>query len=106
MSEVNNALPKWLAVSLESATVTLSVPSEINGVKADRITMRSPTVRDERTARKVAGNDDAQYEMELIASLAQCGVNDLEALQRRDYTRLQVAFLRLEDVDGVDPRAS
>lgn len=62
-------LPAWLTVTPESAAITLSRPSEINGVNVDRLTLRSPTVREVRAANATSGGDDELREMHLFASL-------------------------------------
>lgn len=41
-------LPSWLTITSDSAVVILSKPSEINSVTVDRLTLRSPTVREVR----------------------------------------------------------
>lgn len=93
--------PKWLDLTLERATIQLSVPAMVNDVRVDSLTMRSPTVKDQLDCRQVAGDDDARYELQMFCSLTEVRNKDLEALQTRDYRRLQAAFLRLEDMDGL-----
>ncbi|MCF5056834.1 phage tail assembly protein [Pseudomonas proteolytica] len=94
-------LPAWLVVTADSATVTLSRPSEINSVVVDRLTLRSPTVREVRAANATAGGDDEAREMHLFASLSESGIKDLEGLKLTDYQRLQAAYFRLVQDDGV-----
>jgi len=94
-------LPSWLVVNPDSATVTLSRPSEINGVVIDRLTLRSPTVREVRAANATAGGDDEVREMHLFASLSESGIKDLEGLKLTDYQRLQAAYFRLVQDDGI-----
>ncbi len=78
-------LPSWLVVTPDSATVTLSRPSEINSVVVDRLTLRSPTVREVRAANATAGGDDEAREMHLFASLlAQPGGRAGRLAGRRD----------------------
>jgi len=94
-------MPTWLTVTPESAAITLSRPSEINGVMVDRLTLRSPTVREVRAANATSGGDDELREMHLFASLSEAGTKDLEGLKLTDYQRLQTAYFRLVQDDGV-----
>ncbi|MNM82922.1 hypothetical protein D3C81_949650 [compost metagenome] len=93
--------PAWLALSADRVTVTLSKPTELNSVKVDTVSLRSPTVRDIRAAQQGAGDDDEQRELNLFASLAEVGAKDLEGLALKDYTRLQTAYFRLVQDDDV-----
>ncbi|WP_017517028.1 phage tail assembly protein [Pseudomonas nitroreducens] len=102
MSELKT-LPAWLSVTDDGATVKLSRPAEFNGVQQDTLTLRSPTVRDIRAATRNSGDDDDR-ELQLFASLAQVGRSELEALKLTDYQRLQAAYFRLVQDDGVPPR--
>ncbi|AXO90878.1 phage tail assembly protein [Pseudomonas parafulva] len=83
----------------DSVIVTLSKPAELNGITADKITLRAPTVRDIRTAQATASGNEEQTELNLFASLAQVGVKDLEGLSLKDYTRLQAGYFRLVQED-------
>ncbi|QBQ11089.1 phage tail assembly protein [Pseudomonas sp. SXM-1] len=94
-------LPDWLTITAESAAVALSRPSEINGVMVDRLTLRSPTVREVRAANATSGGDDELREMHLFASLSEAGSKDLEGLKLTDYQRLQTAYFRLVQDDGI-----
>ncbi|MGB5957709.1 phage tail assembly protein [Pseudomonas sp.] len=93
--------PAWLTVSADRVTVTLSKPTELNSVKVDTVSLRSPTVRDIRAAQQGAGDDDEQRELNLFASLAEVSAKDLEGLALKDYTRLQTAYFRLVQDDDV-----
>lgn len=93
--------PAWLALSAERVTVTLSRPTELNGVQADKISLRSPTVRDIRTAQQTGGADDEQRELNLFASLAEVSAKDLEGMALKDYSRLQTGYFRLVQEDDV-----
>lgn len=93
--------PAWLTLSADRVTVTLSTPAEMNGVKVDTISLRSPTVRDIRVAQKVGGDDDEQRELNLFASLAEVGAKDLEGMSLKDYNRLQTGYFRLVQDDDV-----
>lgn len=95
MNQAEKALPSWLLVTAEHAVVTLSRPSETNGVKVDKVTLRSPTLRDERAADRAAQGDAEQRELMLFAGLAEVGLKDLESLKLLDYHRLQEGYSRL-----------
>lgn len=96
---MSKPLPKYLALSADSVTVTLSKAVELNGVQQDKITLRAPTVRDMRVAQTTGGLDDEQRELNLFASLAEVGVKDLEGLTVKDYTRVQTGYFRLVQDD-------
>ncbi|CAI8815184.1 Phage tail assembly chaperone protein, E, or 41 or 14 [Pseudomonas sp. IT-P74] len=100
-ADYSKALPTWLSVTAENAVVSLSCPSEINGVQIDKLTLRSPTVREVRAADRAAGGDDEQRELVLFAELAGAAIADLEGLKVVDYNRLQAGYFRLEQDDGV-----
>jgi hypothetical protein len=100
-ADYSKLLPVWLSVTAENAVVSLSRPSEINGVQVDKLTLRSPTVREVRAADRAAGGDDEQRELVLFAELAGAAVTDLEGLTVVDYNRLQAGYFRLEQDDGV-----
>jgi hypothetical protein len=97
----DNVLPKWLQLGDGIATVVLSRPSEANGIKVDKLTLREPTVREMRAATLQGGNNEEEQEMVLFCSLASIGRGDLEGLLMRDYRRLQTAYFRLGADDGV-----
>lgn len=94
-------LPAWLQLNPESATVTLTRPYDINDVKVDKLTMRSPTVREVRAADRASGDDEEQRELMLFAGLCDAGQQDLEGLKLVDYHRLQAGYFRLVQDDGV-----
>ncbi|MDR6926892.1 hypothetical protein J2Y56_002939 [Pseudomonas sp. BE134] len=100
-ADYSKSLPAWLSVTAENAVVSLSRPSEINSVLIDKLTLRSPTVRDVRAADRAAGGDDEQRELMLFAELAGAAISDLEGLKVVDYNRLQAGYFRLEQDDGV-----
>jgi hypothetical protein len=100
-ADYSKALPTWLSVTAENAVVSLSRPSEVNGVQVDKLTLRSPTVREVRAADRAAGGDDEQRELVLFADLAGAAIADLEGLKVVDYNRLQAGYFRLEQDDGV-----
>ncbi len=100
-ADYSKSLPTWLSVTADNAVVSLSRPSEINGVQIDTLTLRSPTVREVRAADRAAGGDDEQRELVLFAELAGAAIADLEGLKVVDYNRLQAGYFRLEQDDGV-----
>lgn len=100
-ADYTKSLPAWLSVTAENAVVSLSRPSEVNGVQVDKLTLRSPTVREVRAADRAAGGDDEQRELVLFADLAGAAIADLEGLKVVDYNRLQAGYFRLEQDDGV-----
>lgn len=99
--EKKDETPGWLALDLERALVTLSKPCEIKEVKVDRLTLRAPTVRDVRAAASASNGDDEQRETILLANLTETDIKDLEGLKLTDYQRLQAAYFRLVQDDGV-----
>lgn len=84
--------PKYLKLTAESVTVTLTKPTEMNGIKVDTITLRAPTVRDMRISSQTSDGDDEQRELNLFASLAEVGVKDLEGLTYKDYNRVSTGY--------------
>ncbi|WP_313713212.1 phage tail assembly protein [Pseudomonas sp.] len=98
---ISKKTPAWLTVAADRVTVTLSRPTELNAVQTDKISLRSPTVRDIRAAQATGGEDDEQRELNLFASLAEVGPKDLEGMTLKDYTRLQTAYFRLVQDDDV-----
>lgn len=96
---IKKELPAWMSLQADRVTVTLTRPSEANGVSLDKLSLRAPTVRDIRIAQGTGGGDDEQRELNLFASLAEVGVKDLEGLTLKDYTRLQTAYFRLVQDD-------
>lgn len=94
-------LPAWLKLTPEHATITLSRPSQVNGVMVDTLTLRSPTVREVRAADRASGDDEEQRELMLFAGLCEAGQQDLEGLKLVDYHRLQAGYFRLVQDDGV-----
>lgn len=94
-------LPKYLQLDATGVTVTLTRPTDLNGVGTDKIRLRVPTVRDMRIASSTAGGDEEQGEMNLFANLAEVSTKDLEGMDLKDYTRLQTGYFRLVREDEV-----
>jgi hypothetical protein len=87
-----NTLPAWLTLDLDSATVTLTRPYDINGGKVDQLTLRAPLLREVRASDAISGADAVLREMTILASLSDVGTKDLDALKLTDYARLQAAY--------------
>ena len=100
-TDYSTSMPSWLKVTTDNVLVTLSCPSEINGVTVDKLALRSPTVRDVRSANREAGGDDEQRELVLFAELAGAPVADLEGLKLVDFNRLQAGYFRMDQDNGV-----
>ncbi len=96
---MSKKIPSWMTIADDRVTVTLARPTEANGVRVDKLSLRAPTVRDMRTAQQTGGEDDEQREMNLFASLAEVSTRDLEGLTLKDYTRLQAGYFRLVQDD-------
>lgn len=94
-------IPSWMTLSTDRVVVHLSTPTEANGLQVDSLSMRTPTVRDIRTAQSVANGDDEQRELTLFASLVEVAIKDLEGLSIKDYGRLQAGYFRLVQDDGL-----
>lgn len=93
-------LPSWLTIAADSATITLTRPSDVNGVKVDQLTLRAPTLREVRASDAISGDDEVLREVTLFASLADAGITDLDGLKLTDYSRLQSGYSRLlQDAD-------
>jgi hypothetical protein len=91
----------WLTVTADAATIKLSRPALLNGVKFDKITLRAPTVGDLRASQKLANSDSEYQEIVLFASLSDASPSDIERLSIKDYRRIQEGYFRLirEDDD-------
>lgn len=100
-TDYSTSMPWWLSITTDQVLVTLSCPSQINGVTVDKLALRSPTVRDVRSANREAGGDDEQRELVLFAELAGAPVADLEGLKLVDFNRLQAGYFRMDQDNGV-----
>jgi hypothetical protein len=96
-------LPSWLELTDEGANITLRTPSEINQVKVQRVSLRSPTVADLRAATLQSAGDAEKREVILFASLTDAGTKDMEALTIVDYNRIQAGYFRLVKDDEPFP---
>ena len=98
---MSKPMPKYISLTAESATITFTKPTELNGVKQESITLRAPTVRDIRNSTKTSDGDDEQRELNLFASLAEVGVKDLEGLAYKDYNRVANGYTFLVRDDEI-----
>jgi hypothetical protein len=103
MSEQLNdkAQPSWLQLSDSGAVVRLKGKATICGIETDQVTMRAPTIKDVRAAQKVAGDDENTADAVLFASLLGASQADVEGLLVVDYNRVQRAYFRLVQDDGL-----
>ena len=99
-TDYSDSMPAWLSLTTDQVLVTLSCPSEINGVTVDKLALRSPTVGDVRAANREVGGDDEQRELVLFAALSGAPVADLEGLKLVDFNRLQAGYFRMDNDDG------
>lgn len=86
--------PEWLTENPDG-TRTVQLLGEalaIEGATVQALTMREPTVGDELNAQR-AGNNEGEQEVALFANLCQVSPDDLRKLTKRNYKRLQVAFV-------------
>ena len=100
-TDYSASMPAWLSLTTDQVLVTLSCPSEINGVTVDKLALRSPTVGDVRAANREVGGDDEQRELVLFAALSGAPVADLEGLKLVDFNRLQAGYFRMDNDDGL-----
>lgn len=100
-TDYSKSMPAWLSLTTDQVLVTLSCPSEINGVTVDKLALRSPTVGDVRAANREVSGDDEQRELVLFAALSGASVADLEGLKLVDFNRLQAGYFRMDNDDGL-----
>ena len=86
------------------AKIELRYPVEVDGRKLTTLTMRRPKVRDDRDARRIAGDDDAARELALFGNLCGEAPELIEELDLADYHRLQQAFRGF--FEGASPPAA
>lgn len=94
-------LPAWLKITDDGAVITLKTPSMVCGITMDQVTMRAPTIKDVRAARKVGGDDEDAADDVLFASLIGASKDDVEGLKVWDYNRINKAYFRLVRDDGL-----
>lgn len=92
-------IPSWMTLDAQGVKIKLTVPSKINGIEVDTLFLRSPTLKEVRTAQKANPGEDEKMELMLFSSLADAGPNDLEGLKLKDYVRVQNAYFRMGDDD-------
>ncbi|MDE4537667.1 phage tail assembly protein [Pseudomonas sp. ITEM 17296] len=93
--------PAWLKLTLEHAVVRLAAPIVREGVKVDRLTMHSPSIRLSREVEAEAGDDNSKLETLLFQRLTETTPTELHSLTIRDYNRVRAAYFRLVHQDGV-----
>ncbi|MCP9660864.1 phage tail assembly protein [Escherichia fergusonii] len=79
---------------LESMTIILSRPLNVNGTDYDTITIREPKVRDRILFSKDRG-DPEEKTARMLARLANFDEKDLYGLPSCDYAKLEEAFNEL-----------
>ncbi len=75
-----------------SQVIELDYPVEDGGEPVLKLSIRRPKVRDQLLADGVEGGD-AFKEVHLLATLCDVPVSVIEALDIKDYTKLQQAYL-------------
>jgi hypothetical protein len=96
---MTNKKPNWLTEEPDRVSVKLSRPIKLSGVSVNTITLRSPTIRDVRGAKKLSKDDKEYQEIILFASLSGVGPEEIETLSLKDYGRLQEGYFRLVSDD-------
>ncbi len=89
--------PDWLVMTPEHAVITLTKPSTVCGMQADKITLRSPTIKETRDCTAKYPTDQNASEMMLYSGLCAAQQSELEGLSVKDYVRLQRGYFRLVD---------
>ena len=87
--------PEWLEYNETHAIITLNVPMEIAGVKASRLEMRRPKLKDRREADNKFGNsrDKAEEkEVFMFLALTDLAPEELDEIDLDDYVRMQRAY--------------
>lgn len=87
--------PQWMDADDDGATITLTRPADLNGVKQNKVRLRAPTIADLRAAKRKFPDDPEGQEIQLFASLAECSFEEIEVLRLKDYTRVQAGYFRL-----------
>ena len=94
-----------MAENAHEKKVHLKFPVELDGAKIKTVTIRRSKVKDHRKARLTAGDNPAEYELHLFASLTGLPLDFFDELDFIDYTAIQEAFndfLSLEDTEKLD----
>lgn len=86
--------------------VELKYPVEADGRTISTLTMRRPKVRDERDARRLAGDNDAEHEIVLLANLCDVAPETIHELDLQDYRALQQQFMGFIPADDRAPPSS
>lgn len=82
--------------------INLSTPVKIDGVLADCLSIREPSVEDMLTVKK--GNKSPEdQELALFANLCEVSPETIRSLTWRDYKRVQKAFERITSDEEESP---
>ena len=73
--------------------IKLDHPVQADGRAVTSLAMRRPKVRDERDARRIAGDDDTEREIVLFANLCEVAPETIHELDLGDYRKLVRAFM-------------
>ncbi len=76
---------------MQEIELKLNTPISTNGVKTDRLKIRSPTVGDNLAADSLP-ESDLMKEIYLVASLCQISTEDVKNLALKDYKAIQAAI--------------
>lgn len=85
-------VPEYLDVQEDRIVITLARPFDVNGAKLTTITMREPTLKDQRLAAAIEGSD-VEREVKIFANLTEVSTQDLDRLPLKSYVRLQRAYV-------------
>jgi len=85
------ATPDYLKKGDGHTVITLNRAVKINGIDANQLTMREPTVADQLASEKMNA-EDGEADCTYIANL--CGItpDEIKSLTLRDFKRLKEAF--------------
>jgi hypothetical protein len=73
------------------AVITLHSPAKIDGVKVTEITMREPTVGDDKRTSKFKGDESDRVTFGM-SNLCEISPEDIDGLTLRNFNRLAEAF--------------
>ena len=76
---------------METASVKLHFPIQVNGKAIEELSLRRPKVRDRLAVEKMNGAE-AEKEIRFIANLCEVAPSDIEELDMSDYVRVQEAL--------------
>jgi len=82
-----------MALPMPSETLELDYPVQLADRVLTEVTMRRPSMKDIRK-HKITRDDDIDGELKMFADLCNLRVEELEAMDSADYTRLQRLYVR------------